>query len=416
MNRMYAFLFTCIRLALRQLLRHKVRSFLTMLGILIGVGSVVAIVSLGEGLRGMFMGQIANQATADMLYVMPDAPMQPGGHVPRGIKPFKNRDVSMIKTSDYVAQAYGMHMMDVVVKHGWRSETVQCAIGPKEYFATEKWVIERGRMVTETEERGGAMVCIIGSDIQDKVYEKGEDALGSFLNINGQRFKVIATLEKRSAMMGGGQANSMVFVPVRTGQTRLQGSDDLFWIMVRVKDSTKLETAKEDVSSRLRASRRIRSGADDDFQISSTEDWAKFTNQFVSTLIMVFGVVAVIALVVGGIGVMNIMLVNVKERTREIGLRKALGATSGEITWQFLVESMTLTLVGGLLGTGSGYLLGLIVAVVMKAMWDVFWWPSVPFVWIAAVLGTCIGIGLVFGVYPAYRAGGLDPIVALRYE
>jgi putative ABC transport system permease protein len=415
MNRIYTFLFTCIRLALRQLVRHKVRSFLTMLGILIGVGSVVAIVSLGEGLRTMFMGQIANQAAADMIYVMPDAPMRPG-HVTQGIKAFKNRDVDMINTSDYISHAYGMNIINAVAKHGWRSESVQCAIGPKEYFATENWVIDKGRMVTSAEERGGAMVCIIGSDIITKVYEKGEEALGSFLHINGQRFKVIATLKPRSALMGGGQANSMVFVPVKTGQSRLQGNDDLFMIMARVKDSSKMQYAKEDVASRLRASRRIRSGKDDDFQISTTEDWAEFTNQFVTTLITVFGVVAVIALLVGGIGVMNIMLVNVKERTREIGLRKALGATPSEITWQFLVESMTLTLTGGLLGTGSGYLLGLIVALVMKAMLNVFWWPSVPFAWISAVVGTCIGIGLLFGVYPAYRAGGLDPIIALRYE
>ncbi len=415
MSSAYVFLVTCIKLALRQLVRHKVRSFLTMLGILIGVGSVVAIVSLGEGLRGMFLGQIANQATADILYVMPDAPMQPG-YVASGVKPFKNRDVDMIKTSDLVAEAYGMHLLDVVVKHGWRTASVQCGIGPKEYFPIENWEVDRGRLWNEAEQRGGALLTVVGSDVVDKVYEEGEEILDSFIYINGTRFRVIGTLKSRSAMMGGSQANSMVFVPVTTGQSKLQGSDDLYLIMVRVKDSNALPQAKEDIASRLRASRRIRSGADDDFTISSTEDWAEFTNQFVTTLILVFGVVAVIALIVGGIGVMNIMLVNVKERTREIGLRKALGATPGQITWQFLLEAMTLTLTGGLMGTGSGYLLGLAVAIVMKLMWDVFWWPSVPFTWIAAVLGTCIGIGLIFGVYPAYRAGGLDPIIALRYE
>jgi putative ABC transport system permease protein len=309
-----------------------------------------------------------------------------------------------------------MNMLDVVVKHGWRSAQVQCGIAPKEYFPLENWVIDEGRLWNKAEERGGAMVCVVGSGIGDEVYADGEQVLSSQLYIKGQRFKVIGTLEERSALMGGGQANTMVFVPVKTGQSRLQGDDDLYWIMVRVNNSSRLEMAKEDISSRLRASRRIRSGADDDFTISSTEDWADFTNQFVSTLIIVFGVVAVIALVVGGIGVMNIMLVNVKERTREIGLRKALGATAGEITWQFLVEAMTLTVLGGLIGLGSGYLLGLSVATVMKFTLDVFWWPTVPATWIGAVLGTSIGLGLVFGVYPAYRAGKLDPIIALRYE
>lgn len=416
MSSLYVLLLTTLRLAMRQLLRHKVRSLLTMLGILIGVGAVVAIVSLGEGLRSMFMGQIATQATADLIWIMPDAPMQPG-RLPRGIKLFKNRDLDMVRTSDYVAEATGLHMIEnIIIKHGWRSDRVIVVCAPPQYFPMDGWELDRGRYYNEVEMHGRAMVCVAGSDVHKQLYDEHEEILGSHLYVGGQRFKVIGTVKERSQLEGGSMANMMVFVPTPTGQDRLLGTDELYAITAKIKDSTKLLAAKEDIAARLRASRRIRSGKDDDFQISTVEDWANFANGFVNTLIVVFGIVAVIALAVGGIGVMNIMLVNVRERTREIGLRKALGATAAQITWQFLVEAMTLTIFGGLLGLGLGFALGLSIALVMKALWDVFWMPSVPLVWILAVLGTSAGLGLAFGVYPAWRAGIMNPIDALRYE
>lgn len=155
MNSLYTFLWTSLRLALRQLIRHKVRSFLTMLGILIGVGSVVAIVSLGEGLREMFMGQIASQANTDMIWVMPDAPLVQG-QVPRGIKLFKQRDVDMVSGSEYIGEVYGFHMDDsALVKHGWRSDRVQCLMVTEEYFPMDGWKLNRGRLFNDAEDRGG---------------------------------------------------------------------------------------------------------------------------------------------------------------------------------------------------------------------------------------------------------------------
>lgn len=416
MSSMYVLLWTTLKLAVRQLLRHRVRSVLTMLGIFIGVGSVVAIVSLGEGLRGFFMSAIASAATDDLVYVMPDVPMR-AGQVPNIERPFKNRDLEMVRSSEYVTTAIGGHVVSsITIKHGWRSENVMCSIAPHEYFPMDGWQLERGRYFTSAEERGRALVVVVGGGIHDLLYDEHEVLLGSSLTIGSTRFTVIGELKSRSALEGGNDANRMVFIPLETGQDRLLGSDDLFWIGAKVRSSKELIEAKEDIAARLRASRRIRSGADDDFQISTPDDWAAFANTFVSTLIMVFGVVAVIALVVGGIGVMNVMLVNVRERTREIGLRKALGATAAQITWQFLVESSTMTLIGGLLGLCLGYGLGFAVALLMKSLWDVFWMPHVPTVWILAVMATSGGLGLLFGVYPAWRAGMMDPINALRYE
>jgi putative ABC transport system permease protein len=416
MNSIYVFLWTSMRIAIRQLFRHKVRSFLTMLGIIIGVGAVVTIVSLGEGLRGMFMKNIASQSSADLIYVMPDVPMN-SRHIYRPMKPFKNRDVDAIKASEYVTQVIAGNIADsVVIKHGWRSDNAMCQMVPHTYFPMDNWIIERGRTYNTSEERGRATVCVVGGEIGKAVYETGEDVLGSKLQVNGVRFTVIGVMKTRSAMEGGEQANKMVFIPLETGQDRITGNDEIYWVAAKVRDSKELLAAKDDLSYRLRASRRIRKATDDDFKISTPDDWAKFANTFVNTLIMVFGVVAVIALIVGGIGVMNIMLVSVRERTREIGLRKALGATSLFITWQFLVEAMTLTMVGGMIGLLTGYGLGGVAAIIMKMTLKVSWAPSVPMGWIIAVFLTSIGLGITFGVYPAWRAGKLDPIIALRYE
>jgi putative ABC transport system permease protein len=217
-------------------------------------------------------------------------------------------------------------------------------------------------------------------------------------------------------MAGGNINNKGVFVPLLTGQHRIFGNTDLYWIAAQLRSSKDLLQAKEDITYRLRASRNIRNAKDDDFSITTPDDWASFANSFVNTLIGVFGVVALIALLVGGIGVMNIMLVSVRERTREIGLRKAIGAKSTDIVWQFLVESMTLTLAGGIGGIVAGYGFGALVALIMEQTLKVSWAPSVPLGWIIAVCLTCVGLGLLFGVYPAWRAGRLDPINALRYQ
>jgi putative ABC transport system permease protein len=416
MSSIYVLLFASLRIALTQLARHKVRSFLTLLGILIGVGAVVTIVSLGEGLKQFFNSSIGSAAAADLIYIMPDVPMEPG-RLSNDRVPFRNRDLAMVRGSEYVKDAFGGNAGEnVLIKHGWRTETVMLQNYDGASFALDAMEIGRGRLYTKSEEQSSALVCIVGSEVKDLVYEPGEEVLGSMLQIKGQRFKVVGELKGTSALTGGQMKNKGVYVPLKTGQDRIFGNRDLYWIAAKLYDSKNLQAAKEDIARRLRASRKIRSGADDDFSITTPDDWAKFANNFVNTLITVFGVVAVVALFVGGIGVMNIMLVSVRERTREIGLRKAIGAKSGDIVWQFLIESMTLTLAGGVGGILAGYGLGALVSFIMQQTMKVSWAPSIPMVWIGIVCVTCIGLGLVFGVYPAWRAGQLNPIDALRTQ
>lgn len=411
-----SFFASVFRLALRQVMKHKVRSFLTILGILIGVGGVVTIVSLGEGLREVFKGNMASMATGDVIFVMPDAPMEPG-RVPTGIELFKKRDVDSIKESELVTGVIGGNIKNsALVKHGWRSANLMVYGSPWNYFPMDNLEIDYGRLYSRAEEEGRAMVCVVGADIKKELYDPQEQIIGSFLTVEGSRYRVVGVLKSKSAMTGGGQFNKSIHIPMKTAAARLFGNDDIFWMSVKVREGTDLLVAEEDIAARLRASRRIKTGADDDFALTTPDDWADFANSFVNSLIMVFGVIALIALVVGGIGVMNIMLVSVQERTREIGLRKALGATSGTIAVQFLVESVTLTIVGGLLGIAIGYAQGGLVSILMRNALDVSWQPSVPISWVFIVLAAMLAMGLGFGVYPAWRAGQLDPIIALRYE
>jgi putative ABC transport system permease protein len=323
----------------------------------------------------------------------------------------------MVKGSEYVQDTFGGNAaQNVLLKRGWRSETIMLQNYNSDSFVLDALEIKRGRLFTRSEEENAAMVAVVGSEVKDLVYEPHEEILGSTLTLNGLRFTVVGELKGTSAMTGGQIKNKGVYIPLKTGQQRVFGNSDLYWMIAKLYDSKDLAAAKEDIARRLRASRKIRSGADDDFAITTPDDWAEFANNFVNTLIGVFGVVAVIALLVGGIGVMNIMLVSVRERTREIGLRKAIGAKSGDIVWQFLIESMTLTLIGGVGGIAAGYGLGSLVAFIMQKTLDVSWAPSVPLVWVGIVCLTCIGIGLLFGVYPAWRAGQLSPIDALRSQ
>jgi putative ABC transport system permease protein len=404
------------RVALQQLWRHKIRSFLTLLGIMIGTSSVITIVSLGEGLRSYFSQFMSAAASADLLYIMPDIPMRIG-KFDTTAKTFRNRDVEVLNSAPYFVSAVGGHFKyDALIRHSWRSARLNLSAEPAEYFAIEHLEIDRGRIYSTQEERAAALVCVAGSQVAEELYAPGEEILGSTLTVEGVRLKVIGVFKGRSALTGGAEHNLAVYMPLRTAQKRIFGGDSVLWIAARLHDVSDAEAAKAEAARLLRASRHIRSGADDDFKVYSADQWLAFLDTYLNTLIIVLGVVAVIALIVGGIGVMNIMLVIVKERTHEIGLRVAMGATPRSITLQFLIEAITLTLVGGLLGLLGGYCLASLACWYLRENYGLDWRPFVPPLWIAIELLSSVMIGLLAGVYPATKAGRLDPIKALHYE
>ena len=231
------FLLSVFRLALRQVFKHKVRSFLTILGILIGVGGVVTIVSLGEGLREVFKGNMANMASGDVMFVMPDAPMEPG-RVPEGVKLFKGRDVDAIKESEYVVGVIGGNIRNsALVKHGWRSANLMIYGSPWNYFPIDNLEIDYGRLYTRGEEMGRAMVCVVGADIKTELYDEQESIIGSFLTVEGARYRVVGVLKSKSAMDGGGQFNKSIHIPMETAAARLFGNDDIYWMAIKIHDS-----------------------------------------------------------------------------------------------------------------------------------------------------------------------------------
>jgi putative ABC transport system permease protein len=416
MNTLYVLVFASVRIALQHLVRHRVRSFLTLLGIALGIGAVVSIASLGEGLKEFFAVSVGSSAAPDMLFIMPDVPIDPARLV-MAAKPFKNRDVEALQRCPYVAEVIGGNMQqDALIKHGWRSDRTLLANVDTGYFALDRLEPGDGRLFSPAEIHNNALVAVVGGQIRDKVYAPGERVVGSTLYVNGIRFTVVGELKSVSALEGGVQENNCVYIPLGTGQHRIFGTDDLYWMAVRVRDSRQLPAAKDQATQALRQSRHIRSGKDDDFIVAAPDDYMAFINGYLQKLVAVLGIVAVISLVVGGVGVMNIMLVSVAERTHEIGLRKALGATRLEILWQFLIEAMTLTTVGGLLGILAGLGLANAVGAALQATLKFSWAPQVPFDWIGAVYGFSLLLGLLFGVYPASRAARLDPIKAMHSE
>jgi putative ABC transport system permease protein len=273
-------------------------------------------------------------------------------------------------------------------------------------------------MLTRAEREYAARVVLIGSEITTKLFTHDEDPLGKFVKINGVDYTIVGVLKPRPKGFGGGPPNvdDGFLAPSTTVQKRMIGSEDVFWVSLYMQPHAKLEAAKEQVATLMRQRRRIRNVSDDDFQFISPDDFLKLGNQFINVLVGIFGGIAFISLLVGGVGIMNIMLVSVTERTREIGLRMAVGAGRQAVLSQFLVEAIVLTLTGGVIGIGSGYVGSWGIAVILEQTLHTQWHPFIPPQWVAYSVSVSMLVGVIFGVYPAFKASQLDPVEAMRYE
>jgi putative ABC transport system permease protein len=399
------------------LLLNKVRSILTLLGIIIGVGAVIAIVSLGEGLRADFQKQMSSLG-ADVLYMTPKAPKRPG-QASRPARAFTMDDIEAIR-SQVTSIAWVTPSARASVTARYHENTEQSnVVGVDEkyleYSATAQ--IDEGRFFTRGELNGAARVAIIGDEIADDLFEPWEDPLGKVVKLNGVNYVLIGTFQHYTGMINeGGNINKGFVAPLSTVQRRLIGSDDVYWVTMFLKPHVGILTAKEEIATLMRQRRRIRNVSDDDFQFISPDDFMEMGNQFINVMIGIFGAIAFISLLVGGVGIMNIMLVSVTERTREIGLRMAVGAGRPTVLSQFLVESIALTLSGGLIGLGIGYAGAWAVSALLRQSIGGNWNPHIPALWVCYAVGVSVLIGVLFGTYPAYKASQLDPVEAMRYE
>ncbi|OGU19728.1 MAG: multidrug ABC transporter substrate-binding protein [Hydrogenophilales bacterium RIFOXYD1_FULL_62_11] len=399
-------LWNTLLLALRSIRRNLMRSFLTILGIVIGVAAVITMVTLGNGATQSVSDQISSMGS-NLLIVMPGQRFGPGAEAGA---PFKSADIEVIRnqitSARLVAPIVSKSATAVYQANNWSTVVTGTS---NDYFEAGNWEIAAGRTFTEAEEKSGKAVCVVGETVRDKLFGR-QNPVGSEIRIKQFACEVIGLLKAKGQSSMGSDQDDSVVMPLRTVQRRLSGSQDINRLTISVKEGASIDAAKEQLTRLLRERRNIAENEDDDFRVMDTRQIAETLTSTTKILTMLLGAVAAVSLLVGGIGIMNIMLVSVTERTREIGIRLAIGALEREVLLQFLIEAVVLSSLGGLIGITIATAASIFLAGLMNVpyLFD----PSInllSFFFAAA-------IGVIFGYFPAQRAAGLNPIDALRHE
>ena len=401
-----------VRLANRTLRRNKLRSLLTMLGVIIGVAAVVATLAIGSGARASVQAQIASLGT-NVIMIMNGTTSASGVRMWGGSHSLTYGDAEAIRKEcrsvELVATNVRAQAQMVSSSGNWGT-SIQGTTS--DFFAIRDWPVAHGAAFTDADVRGGAKVCVLGATVADNLFPGGQDPVGQTVRIKGLPFRVAGVMSRKGASsMGQSDQDDVVIAPLTTIQRKFTNTPTRVGsILVSAASADRVNRAIEEITELLRQRHRIRPGADDDFVIRSQSEFANAAEETSRTMTLLLLSIAAVSLLVGGIGIMNIMLVSVTERTREIGIRMAVGARSRDIRWQFLVESAFLSLLGG----AAGVVLGMAASALITKMAR---WPTVVSpgaVVLAFVFAAAIGI--FFGYYPARQASRLDPIEALRYE
>ena len=403
-----------LRVALRALLRNKMRSFLTMLGIIIGVGAVIAMVAIGEGAKARVEESFASMGS-NLLIVMPGSTNAGGARGGFGSMPTLTWDDlrairGEISTVRYAAAQLRTNAQLQSEDQNW--STTVTGTSP-EYFLIRSWRAAAGRSLLDSDIDASAKVVVLGQTVVDKLFGSSADPVGQTIRIKNIPFEVVGVLARKGQSPMGQDYDDGVFVPQTTFASKIQGGLQKFLqgtIFVGATSTDATARAEEQITALLRDRHRIGPGQDDDFSVRNLTEMANAQQEGMKTLTTLLASIAAVSLLVGGIGIMNIMLVSVTERTREIGVRMAVGATPLNILTQFLVEALTLSVVGGLIGIGLGVLGA-------NQLAQKFGWPMLirPDIVVVSVAFSGF-VGVVFGLYPAQKASRLDPIDALRYE
>ncbi len=399
--------------ALESLYSNKLRSILTILGIVIGVGAVIAMMAVGAGAQETITGSISGIGS-NLLFVTRGNPTE---ELTR-IEPLTSEDAQALLDQFQAPSIAGVAPVVndslTVTGSGESTRTTVYGVTPA-YEQVRNYTVTEGSFITEEQQLGRSSVALIGPDTAEKLFGRREGLVGETIRIEGQPFRITGVLESKGGSSFGSQ-DDLIIIPLNTAQARLirHGDDRLDMILVQAISPEMTSMASEEVSQILRSRHRTRVG-EDDFTIFSQEDFVDIAKTITGVLTIFLGGIAGISLLVGGIGIMNIMLVSVTERTREIGLRKALGARKKDILIQFLTESSLLSLFGGIIGIGLGWLISFVVGRIAVAN-DTPFYPAISLnaILLATIFSTAVG--LFFGLYPANRAANLEPVEALRHE
>jgi len=401
---------TLLRASVRSILKNRTRALLTVSGVVIGVAAVIVMVAVGQGARDEIKNRVTRLGT-NLIVVTPGAAQQ--GAVSQGAQSFTRltvEDADAVRKQRLLVTA----VTPVIVTRGqlvggqgnWRSAVYGVH---EDYFTIRDWSAESGSLFTPDQVRASRKVALLGKTVADALFP-GADPTGQKLRIRDVPFDVIGVLQRKGQTAEGADQDDVVIIPYTTAQTRLAGRSFLPQILASATSPADVPGAQEELRDVIRGTHHLTEGEPDDFTIRNQADLIETASATTKVMTVLLLAIASISLLVGGIGIMNIMLVSVTERTREIGLRLAVGARGSDVLTQFLVESVVLCLVGGALGIGLGFLSA---ALLQKATG---WQTAVSMPAVMLALGFSVAVGVFFGLYPARKAAALDPIEALRHE
>jgi len=406
-------IFNLMRIAWRALLRNKLRAFLTMLGIIIGVGAVIAMVAIGEGSKKSIRDQLSGMGS-NMITIRPSSNVTVGGGArlgSSGLQTLKVEDVDAIaKQAQYItAISPAVSANGQVINGSQNWPTSMQGVSP-DYLSIRDWKLKDGTPFTQADVNSAAKVCLIGQTIVENIFSNGEDPIGKIIRFNKIPIKVIGVLEEKGENTFGQDQDDIILAPYTTVQKRILAINYVQTIYASAIDEQSSTVATNELSGILRKQHKLKNTDDDDFTVRTQAELISTISSTSQLLTVLLAAIAGISLVVGGIGIMNIMYVSVTERTKEIGLRMSIGARGVDILLQFLIEAILISITGGLIGVALGITASKLVNLFLS-------WPTyITESSIVLSFLVCAITGVFFGYYPAQKASRLDPIEALRYE
>jgi len=402
--------FMTFRIAFKALGRNKLRTALTMLGMIIGVAAVIAMVALGTGAQALIEEQVRSAGT-NLITISPGSSSAGGVRTGFGGNTrLVEADAAALRElpeAMYVAESVNTRTQLIYGNMNWQTNIEGTNI---DLPLIRSWQMQYGGFFTAEDVKSAAKVIILGANVSDNLFGEGVDPTDQIIRVRNHVFKVLGVAARKGASSGGMNQDDQAFVPYTTVMKKLSGQQNLNRIYVSARSADEIGSTSQSIGATLRILHEIPPGEPDDFTLQTADDIVALRTQTTQTMTSLLAGVAFVSLVVGGIGIMNIMLVSVTERTREIGLRLAIGARGSDVLFQFLIEAVVISLVGGAIGIGLGYFVAWFVRVYQS-------WPTmIPIDAVFTAVAFSAFVGIFFGFYPARKAAGLDPIEALRFE